>query len=182
MLNTFYIESANTSRIADNLLKRQFNPPAPNQVCVSDITYIRMHEGFLYLAPVIDLFSRLIVDWSMDKNMNKQFVINALLMATYQRQPKNEVIVHSDQGSQYGSLDLLVFMKAHNLVSSMSRQGNCHDDAEADSFFATIKNVLWYERYIQHVKMRKLRYLIVYKFYTILKPSLSYRWYLTYYI
>ena len=126
-------------RIADNLLARQFNPPAPNQSWVSDITYIRTYEGFLYVATVMDLFSRRIVGWSMDKNMDKQLVINALLMAVYQRQPKAEVMVHSDQGSQYGSADYLAFMKEHNLVPSMSRAGNCHDNAVAESFFATIK-------------------------------------------
>ena len=100
-----YIKGDNTSRIADNILKLQFNPTAPNQVWVSDITYIRVHEGFLYLATVMDLFSRKIVGWSMDKNMDKQLVINTLLMVVYQRQPKVEVMVHSDQGSQYGSGD-----------------------------------------------------------------------------
>lgn len=80
-----YIKGGNTSRIADNILARQFNPPKPNQSWVSDITYIRTHEGFLYLATVMDLFSRRIVGWSMDKNMDKQLVIKALLMAVYQR-------------------------------------------------------------------------------------------------
>ena len=87
----------------------------------------------------MDLFSRRIVGWSMDKNMDKQLVINALLMAVYQRQPKAEVMVHSDQGSQYGSADYLAFIKELNLVPSMSRAGNCNDNAVAESFFATIK-------------------------------------------
>ncbi|MBU2972021.1 IS3 family transposase [Pseudoalteromonas sp. C2R02] len=134
-----YIKGGKPSRVADNLLARQFNPSAPNQSWVSDITYIRTNEGFLYLATVMDLFSRRIVGWSMDKNMDKQLVIKALLMAVYQRQPKSEVMVHSDQGSQYGSADYLAFMKEHNLVPSMSRRGNCHDNAVAESFFATIK-------------------------------------------
>ncbi|WP_096040827.1 IS3 family transposase [Pseudoalteromonas issachenkonii] len=134
-----HLKGGKTSRIADNLLARQFNPPAPNQSWVSDITYIRTYEGFLYVATVMDLFSRRIVGWSMDKNMDKQLVINALLMAVYQRQPKAEVMVHSDQGSQYGSADYLAFLKEHNLVPSMSRAGNCHDNAVAESFFATIK-------------------------------------------
>ena len=134
-----YIKDGKPSRVADNLLARQFNPSAPNQSWVSDITYIRTNEGFLYLATVMDLFSRRIVGWSMDKNMDKQLVIKALLMAVYQRQPKSEVMVHSDQGSQYGSADYLAFMKEHNLVPSMSRRGNCHDNAVAESFFATIK-------------------------------------------
>ena len=134
-----HIKGGKTSRIADNLLARQFNPPAPNQSWVSDITYIRTYEGFLYVATVMDLFSRRIVGWSMDKNMDKHLVIKALLMAVYQRQPKADVLVHSDQGSQYGSADYLAFMKEHNLVPSMSRAGNCHDNAVAESFFATIK-------------------------------------------
>ncbi|ALQ07160.1 transposase [Pseudoalteromonas sp. Bsw20308] len=134
-----HIKGGRTSRIADNLLARQFNPPAPNQSWVSDITYIRTYEGFLYVATVMDLFFRRIVGWSMDKNMDKHLVINALLMAVYQRQPKAEVMVHSDQGSQYGSADYLAFMKEHQLVPSMSRAGNCHDNAVAESFFATIK-------------------------------------------
>jgi len=87
----------------------------------------------------MDLFSRRIVGWSMDKNMDKQLVINALLMAVYQRQPKTEVVVDSDKGSQYGSADYLAFIKEHNLVPSMSRAGNYHDNAVAKSFFATIK-------------------------------------------
>jgi len=87
----------------------------------------------------MDLFSRRIIGWSMDKNMDKRLVINALLMAVYQRQPKREVLVHSDQGSQYGSADYLAFLKENNLRPSMSRRGNCHDNAVAESFFATIK-------------------------------------------
>lgn len=134
-----YIKGSKLSRIADNLLARQFNPIKPNESWVSDITYIRTYEGFLYLATVMDLFSRRIVGWSMDKDIDKHLVTNALLMAVYQRQPKSEVLVHSDQGSQYGSGDYLAFMKEHNLVPSMSRRGNCHDNAVAESFFATIK-------------------------------------------
>ena len=134
-----HIKGGKTSRIADNLLARQFNPPAPNQTWVSDITYVRTYEGFLYVTTVMDLFSRRIVGWSMDKNMDKHLVIRALLMAVYQCQPKAEVMVHSDQGSQYGSADYLAFLKEHNLVPSMSRAGSFHDNAVAESFFATIK-------------------------------------------
>jgi len=87
----------------------------------------------------MDLFSLRIVGWSMDKNMDKRLVINALMMAVYRRQPKQEVLVHSDQGSQYGSADYLAFLKENKLRPSMSRRGNCHDNAVAESFFATIK-------------------------------------------
>ena len=134
-----YVKGGKPGKIADNVLNREFSPEAPNQVWVSDITYIRTHEGFLYVATVLDLFSRRIVGWSMDKTMDRHLVINALLMAVWQRQPKAEVLVHSDQGSQYGSSDYLAFLKDNKLRPSMSRRGNCHDNAVAESFFATFK-------------------------------------------
>jgi putative transposase len=134
-----YIKGGEKGKIAENILARQFNPEDPNKVWVSDITYIRTHEGFLYVATVLDLFSRRIVGWSMDKTMDRHLVINALLMAVWQRQPKQEVLVHSDQGSQYASHDYINFMRDNNLKPSMSRRGNCHDNAVAESFFATFK-------------------------------------------
>ena len=134
-----YIKGGKTAHVAGNLLDRDFNPTTPNKFWVSDITYVRTYEGFLYVATVLDLFSRRIVGWSMDKNIDRHLVINALLMAVWARQPKKSVLVHSDQGSQYGSADYLAFMKANNLEPSMSRRGNCHDNAVAESFFATFK-------------------------------------------
>ena len=119
-----YVKGGKPGKIADNILNREFSPKAPNQVWVSDITYVRTHEGFLYVATVLDLFSRRIVGWSMDKTMDRHLVINALLMAVWQRQPKNEVLVHSDQGSQYGSSDYLAFLKDNKLRPSMSRRGS----------------------------------------------------------
>lgn len=133
------IKGGKPAKIADNLLDRQFNPVAPNQAWVSDITYVRTYEGFLYVAVVIDLFSRRVIGWSMDKTMDRHLVINALIMAMWQRQPKASVLVHSDQGSQYSSHDYFAFMKENNLTPSMSRRGNCHDNAVAESFFATFK-------------------------------------------
>lgn len=134
-----YVKDSKLSNVADNVLDRNFAPDAPNIAWVSDITYIRTYEGFLYLAIVIDLFSRRVVGWSMDKNMDKRLVINALLMAVYQRRPSQSVLVHTDQGSQYGSADYLAFMNEQNLIPSMSRRGNCHDNAVAESFFGTLK-------------------------------------------
>lgn len=134
-----YMKGGKLANVADNHLNRQFSPGAPNQTWVSDITYVRTHEGFLYLATVLDLFSRRIVGWSMDKNIDRHLVISALMMAVWKRQPKSKVLVHSDQGSQYGSADYLSFMKANSLEPSMSRRGNCHDNAVAESFFATFK-------------------------------------------
>ena len=134
-----YMKGGKTANVADNILDRDFNPAQPNKYWVSDITYVRTYEGFLYVATVLDLFSRRIIGWSMDKNIDRHLVINALLMAVWRRQPAQPVLVHSDQGSQYGSSDYLAFMKANNLEPSMSRRGNCHDNAVAESFFATFK-------------------------------------------
>ncbi|WP_436873071.1 IS3 family transposase [Acinetobacter haemolyticus] len=125
--------------IAANTLDRQFNPTHPNQLWVTDITYIRTHEGWLYLAVVIDLFSRLVIGWSMKSRITTDLVLDALLMALWRRNPKNKVLIHSDQGSQYTSHEWQTFLKHHNLESSMSRRGNCHDNAVAESFFQLLK-------------------------------------------
>ncbi|MEF0339535.1 IS3 family transposase [Pseudomonas aeruginosa] len=122
-----------------NLLKRQFDVVEPNKVWVTDITYIRTYEGWLYLAVVLDLFSRQVVGWSMKAQMTTDLAINALLMAVWRRKPKQEVMVYSDQRSQYSSSDWRSFLKANNLVASMSRRGNCHDNAVAESFFQLLK-------------------------------------------
>lgn len=106
---------------------------------VTDITYIITHEGWLYLAVVLDLFSRQVVGWSMNSRMDRELAINALLMAVWRRNPTSPVIVHSDQGSQYSSHDWQAFLKANNLEASMSRRGNCYDNTVAESFFQLLK-------------------------------------------
>jgi putative transposase len=125
--------------IAPNHLKQQFDVTAPNQTWVTDITYIRTHEGWLYLAVVLDLFSRQVIGWSMQTRMGRELAIDALLMAVWRRQPTAPVIVHSDQGTQYSSYDWQAFLKSNNLVASMSRRGNCYDNAVAESFFQLLK-------------------------------------------
>ncbi|MFI7802667.1 integrase core domain protein [Pseudomonas sp. DD1] len=100
---------------------------------------IRTYEGWLYLAVVLDLFSRQVVGWSMKAQMTIDLAIDALLMAVWRRKPKQEVMVHSDQGAQYSSSDWRSFLKANNLVASMSRRGNCLDNAVAESFFQLLK-------------------------------------------
>jgi putative transposase len=127
------------SVVAPNHLQRQFDVTEPNKVWVTDITYIRTHEGWLYLAAVLDLFSRQVIGWSMGSRMDRELALNALLMAVWRRQPKQTVMVHSDQGSQFSSYDWRDFLKAHNLEQSMSRRGNCHDNAVAESFFQLLK-------------------------------------------
>ncbi|EPC5231526.1 MULTISPECIES: IS3 family transposase [Klebsiella] len=127
------------SIVSPNRLQRQFNPDAPDERWVTDITYIRTHEGWLYLAVVVDLFSRKIIGWSMQSRMTKDIVLNALLMAIWRRNPLKQVLVHSDQGSQYTSHEWQSFLKSHGLECSMSRRGNCHDNAVAESFFQLLK-------------------------------------------
>ena len=122
-----------------NHLARQFNVTKPNKVWVTDITYIRTYEGWLYLAVVIDLFSRQVIGWSMKSQMTTDLAIDALLMAVWRRKPKQQVMIHSDQGSQFSSSDWQSFLKANNLLGSMSRRGNCHDNAVAESFFQLLK-------------------------------------------
>lgn len=124
---------------APNLLERRFNVIEPNKVWVTDITYIRTYEGWLYLAVVLDLFSRQVIGWSMKPQMTSDLAIDALLMAVWRRKPTQEVMIHSDQGSQYSSSDWRSFLKANNLIGSMSRRGNCHDNAVAESFFQLLK-------------------------------------------
>nr|WP_087505662.1 IS3 family transposase [Neiella marina] len=125
--------------VADNLLDRAFSPATPNQSWVTDITYIRTHEGWLYLAVVLDLYSRAVVGWSMSSRMESELVTQALLAAVWRRKPKSEVLIHSDQGSQFTGYEWQGFLAEHNLKPSMSRRGNCHDNAVAESFFQLLK-------------------------------------------
>ena len=127
------------SLVVDNTLDRRFDVEAPDRVWVTDITYIRTLEGFAYLAVVIDLYSRRVVGWSMQSRQTTDMVLQALLMAVWRRKPKSKVLIHSDQGSQFTSMDWAPFLKHHNLEHSMSRRGNCHDNAVAESFFNLLK-------------------------------------------
>lgn len=127
------------SLVVDNTLDRQFDVAAPDRAWVTDITYIRTLEGFAYLAVVIDLYSRRVVGWSMQSRQTTDAVLQALHMAVWRRKPKRRVLIHSDQGSQFTSMDWAAFIRAHNLEHSMSRRGNCHDNAVAESFFSSLK-------------------------------------------
>ncbi len=127
------------SLIAPDRVQREFTVVKPNQVWVTDITYIRTWQGWLYLAVVIDLFARNVVGWSMKPTLSRELALDALLMAVWRRKPSENVIVHSDQGSQYGSDDWQRFCRANNLAPSMSRRGNCWDNAVAESFFSSLK-------------------------------------------
>ena len=112
------------SVVVDNTLDRQFDVETPDTVWVTDITYIKTYEGFAYLAVVIDLYSRRVVGWSMQGRQTTDVALQALLSAVWRRKPKNKVLIHSDQGSQFTSIDWALFLKHHNLEHSMSRRGN----------------------------------------------------------
>jgi len=127
------------SLVAPNKLQRAFTVEQADTAWVTDITYIRTWQGWLYLAIVLDLFSRKVVGWSMKPTLAKEIVLDALIMAVWRRQPHHTVLVHSDQGAQYGSDDWRRFCREHNLEHSMSRRGNCWDNAVAESFFSSLK-------------------------------------------
>ncbi len=140
-------DSEHALPVFPNHLKRQFTIDQPDQVYISDITYIPTREGWLYLAVVIDLYSRKVVGWSMDSRMPAKLVCDALLMALWQRRPKKGLIHHSDRGSQYASHAFRKLLDTNDIVGSMSRKGNCWDNAVAESFFGTLKQerVQWYD-------------------------------------
>ena len=125
--------------VAGNVLNRQFNPGQPNHAWVADITYVWTVQGWLYLAVVMDLYSRRIVGWCMDRTMTQALAIRALMMAINLRQPKAGLIHHSDRGSQYASEAYQTLLKQHGIRPSMSRKGNCWDNAVMERFFKSYK-------------------------------------------
>lgn len=122
-----------------NQVARDFSAPSPNAKWVTDITYIATQEGWLYLAVVLDLFSRQVIGWSMQPQLTRDLVLQAVLMAVWQRQGVEPVILHSDRGAQYTSQEFQAFLRDHGIVSSMSGVGNCYDNAVAESFFGLLK-------------------------------------------
>jgi putative transposase len=132
-------DSCHSLPIAPNLLERNFDASQPNEKWVSDITYVQTNEGWLYLAMFIDLFSRKVVGWSMSERMDSALVCDALKMALWRRKFPKKVIVHSDRGSQYASSAFRALLAEHELIQSMSRKGDCWDNACAESFFHSLK-------------------------------------------
>lgn len=132
-------DSEHNKPVFENVLNRDFTTTSINQKWASDITYIRTREGWMYLATVIDLHSRAVIGWAMDKRINKNLVCNALMMALFKRKYPKGVVVHSDRGSQYCSNKYLKIIERFKLIGSMSRRGNCWDNAIAESFFHTLK-------------------------------------------
>ena len=141
----FKVNTTNSNHnlpIAPNILNRDFYASSPDEKYVGDITYIPTSQGWLYLATVIDLFSRKIVGWSMDDNMKVNLVNDALIMALKNRNPSKGLIWHTDRGSQYASYSHRDLLEVNGIIQSMSRKGNCWDNAVAESFFHTLKTEL----------------------------------------
>jgi transposase InsO family protein len=138
-------DSAHEFPVAANVLKRDFEVEAPNTAWVTDITYIWTREGWLFLVVILDLFSRRVVGWSMSERITRRLALDALSMALRRRQPPRGLIHHSDRGSQYASAEYRRMLAANGIVCSMSRRGDCWDNAVAESFFSTIKLELVYE-------------------------------------
>jgi putative transposase len=128
--------------VADNLLDRQFSPSGANETWLADITYIPTREGWLYLAAVEDLYSRRVVGWSMAEHLESRLVVDALELAVQRRFPQEGLLAHSDRGSQYASEHYQRLLAKHGITCSMSRRGDCWDNAPMESFFASLKKEL----------------------------------------
>jgi transposase InsO family protein len=159
-------DSRHNFPVAPNLLNREFTPAELNKVWASDITYIWTAEGWLYLAVVMDLFSRTIVGWSMSERMTRELVINAFVMATKRRNPPSGLLHHSDRGSQYASADYQNILAKHGAICSMSRKGNCWDNAPVESFFGTLKREhVFHNRYLNRAQARQSIFVYIEQFY-----------------
>ncbi len=130
--------------IAPNLVNQQFYAAGPNQLWLSDITYIHTKEGWLYLSAILDVFSRQIIGWHLSKRMTKELVISALQKALFTRKPAPGLVFHSDRGSQYASHEIRKMLENHQIKQSMSKKGDCYDNAMMESFFKTLKTELVY--------------------------------------
>ena len=139
-------DSTHVHPVAANLLDRQFRVDGADRVWMADITYIATQEGWLYLAVIIDLYSRFVVGWAMSARITSQLTIDALTMALQRRRPGPALMHHSDRGSQYASGDYRIVLRKHKIISSMSRKGNCYDHAPVESFFGTLKTELVHHR------------------------------------
>lgn len=152
--------------VAENLLARNFMPAAPDQVWTSDITYLWTDEGWLYLAIVLDLFNREVIGWSLKPRMTTDIVTDALTMAWFRRRPAPGVLHHSDRGSQYASHAFQDKLKEFGMICSMSRKGNCWDNAPTESWFNSFKNERYHGlRYATHAEMRAASFEYIEVFY-----------------
>ncbi|SDY03893.1 Transposase InsO and inactivated derivatives, partial [Paenibacillus sp. CF384] len=147
--------------VYDNVLNRQFQPDAPNRVWVADITYIATQQGWVYLASLMDLYSRKIVGWSLGERMTKDLVLEAFDKAVENQKPPKDLIHHSDRGSQYASTEYRERLTNNLMVGSMSRKGNCYDNACIEAFHSVMKKELIYQT---KFKTRKQAYDAIYEY------------------
>lgn len=148
--------SKHNKPVHDNVLDRQFKAIEPNQSWVSDITYIPTHAGWLYLAVIIDLYSRRVIGWAMSDRMKDQLVTGALKMALFRRKVRSNLLLHSDRGSQYASDNMQKLLRHNNIICSMSRKGNCWDNAVAESVFHLLKTeCVYHEHYLTRHDAKK---------------------------
>ena len=170
-------DSRHTEPVAPNLLSRSFRAEAPNRVWVADITYLPTREGWLYLAVVLDLFARRVVGWSMQPTLERGLVLSALNHALQRRQPPRDLLHHSDRGSQYASADYQALLTHAQMRRSMSRKGNCWDNAAMESFFATLKAELPVHVFDNHAAARSAVFDYIERFYNRVRlhSTLGYR-------
>lgn len=142
-------DAEHTYPVAPNILQQNFSIDAPNKVYVTDITYVRTAEGWLYLAIVLDLFSRMVVGWFTSTRIGKELVMESLQRALKARKPKRGLIIHSDRGLQYASYEYRTLLEKHDYVQSMSGSGNCYDNAVMESFFHSLK--------VEHISLKNMR-------------------------
>ncbi len=164
--------------VAEHVLQRQFRPAAVDQAWVGDITYVRTRAGWLYLATVMDLHSRKIVGWAMASHMQAELVCQALGQAIAARQPSPGLVVHTDRGSQYASASHRALLACHGLIASMSRKGNCWDNAVMERFFLNLKmERVWRRDYANHAEASRDIHDYIVNFYneTRLHSTLGYR-------
>ena len=159
-------DSKHALPVAANLLDRNFMPAVPNQIWTSDITYLWTDEGWLYLAIVLDLFNREVIGWSLKPSMTTDIVTDALTMAWFRRRPEAGVMHHSDRGSQYASRAFRAKLKEFGMTCSMSRKGNCWDNAPTESWFNSFKNERYHGlRYATHAEMKAASFEYIEVFY-----------------
>jgi transposase InsO family protein len=171
-------DSKHAHPVADNVLEQRFKATAPNRKWVTDVTYVETGEGWLYVASVLDLFSRKIVGWSMADHIRTDLVKDALQMALTSRQPERGLLHHSDRGVQYASGEYQRMLEKHHCICSMSRTGNCYDNAVMESFWKTLKTELVYQtRYATREQARQsiFEYIEVYYNRVRIHSSLNYK-------
>lgn len=171
-------KSKHTQWIAPNLLERRFNVSEPNRVWVGDVTYIATRTGWLYLAVLIDLYSRKVIGWSMSERNNIELVLSALTMALERRSPQNKVLHHTDRGNIYGSGEYRNELTNAGLVPSMSKTGDCYDNAVAESFFGRLKNELIYGMWFQsreHARAEIFKFIEIFYNRQRIHQTLNYR-------